>query len=470
MSMSDQTSPSPLSRRSFLTSGTRLGAVVLATPYLAKAQAPAGTGGTQTVNVGLIGSGAQGRVLLNAALKIPDLRFRAVCDIWNENRTYGERLLKKFGHDVRPFEDYREMLSTVPELDAVIVATPDWYHAEHTNAALKAGKHVYCEKLMSNTVEGARSMVLTARSTGKLLQIGHQRRSNPRYQFARERLLRENKLMGRLTTINAQWNRAVSDDLGWSARSEIPKETLQKYGYEDMHQFRNWRWFKKYSGGPISDLGAHQIDVFNWMLGANPASVIAGGGVDYYKNHEWYDNVMAIYEFPTPTGNVRAFYEVLTTTSAGGGYHESFMGDEGTLKMSENPNYTKVYREARAPEWDKYLKAGLLNRPGAGQEGAAPPTLPWEKEVKPAFRLAPPRASVVDVRETAPLSVWEIPVTLDKAIHQPHLENFFDGIRKGTPLTCPGEQGFISAVTVLKVNEAVQALKQLTFAHGDFVV
>ncbi|HRE81309.1 MAG TPA: Gfo/Idh/MocA family oxidoreductase, partial [Opitutaceae bacterium] len=126
MSMSDPTAVSFFTRRSFLTSGTRLGAVVLASPYLAKAQAPAGAGGTQTLNVGLIGSGAQGRILLNAALKIPDIRFRAVCDIWSENRTYGERLLKKFGHDARPFEDYREMLAEVPDLDAVIVATPDW--------------------------------------------------------------------------------------------------------------------------------------------------------------------------------------------------------------------------------------------------------------------------------------------------------------------------------------------------------
>lgn len=470
MSMSEPTAASSFTRRSFLTSGTRLGAVVLASPYLAKAQAPAGAGGTQTLNVGLIGSGAQGRILLNAALKIPDIRFRAVCDIWGENRTYGERLLKKFGHDAQPFEDYREMLAQVPELDAVIVATPDWYHAEHTVGALKAGKHVYCEKLMSNTVEGARSMVKASREAGKLLQVGHQRRSNPRYLHARDRLVVQNKILGRVTSVNSQWNRAVSDDLGWTARNEIPKATLEKYGYENMHEFRNWRWFKKYSGGPISDLGAHQIDVFNWMLGTNPGSVMAGGGVDYYKNHEWYDNVMAIYEFPTLEGPVRAFYQVLTTTSAGGGYHETFMGDEGALKMSENPKYTKLFREARAPEWERYVTEGLLKKPGAGEEGAAVASKPWEKEVKPVFSMAPPRASVVDVRETAALSAWDIPVTLDKAIHQPHLENFFSAIRHGTPLSCPGEQGFASTVTVLKVNEAVEARKMLTFKPSDFVV
>lgn len=460
--------PSDQTRRDFFTTGLKLGAAVLVAPYLARAQAGAdASGGSRTLNVALIGCGEQGRVLLNAALKIPDLRFRAVCDIWEYNRTYGERLLGKFGHAVKAFSDYREMLAATADLDAVIVATPDFMHAEHTNACLRAGKHVYCEKLMANTVENARSMVHTQRETGKLLQIGHQRRSNPRYVHARDKIVRPG-LLGRVTTINGQWNRAVSDDLGFPARHALPEATLHQYGYANMHEFRNWRWFKKYAGGPISDLGSHQIDVFNWMLGSNPTSVLAGGGVDYYQTHEWYDNVMAIYEYPTTAGPVRAFYQVLTTTSAGGGYHEYFMGDEGALKLSENPKYTRLFREARAPDWDHWVAAGVLGKPGVGEEGAPAPVKPWEKP-KPKFSLAPPRASVVDVRETAELSAWELPVTLDKAIHQPHLENFFDAIRTGSPLSCPAESAFASAVTILRVNEAVAMRRQLDFTVADFV-
>jgi hypothetical protein len=78
--------------------------------------------------------------------------------------------------------------------------------------------------------------------------------------------------------------------------------------------------------------------------------------------------------------------------------------------------------------------------------------------------------SKVDVRETAQLSAWDMPVTLEKPIHQPHLENFFDGIRKGVALNCPGEEAFATAVTVLKVNEAIAAQKMLTFAPDDFKV
>jgi predicted dehydrogenase len=462
--MPDSPAPYPtFTRRDFLSTGAKLGAMLVAAPAFVRAA----TGAGSTLNVGLIGCGEQGRVLLNAALKIPDIRFKAVCDIWAYNRTYAERLLGKFGHEAKPFEDYREMLSAVPDLDAVIVATPDFVHAEHTNAALKAGKHVYCEKLMAHTVEAARSMVVTARETGKLLQVGHQRRSNPRYQHARDRLVNEAHLLGRINNASGQWNRAVTEDLGYPARYALTEEKLNQYGYANMHEFRNWRWFKRYAGGPISDLGAHQIDIFNWMLGTNPSSVLAGGGVDYYKNHEWYDNAFAIYEYPTPTGIVRCTYQVLTTTSAGGGYHEYFMGDEGALKISENPKYTKLYREARAPEWDQWVEKGLIAQPGSG-EGAPAALKPWEK-TRPKLG-GPSKSATVDVRETAELSAWDIPVTLDKAIHQPHLENFFDAIRKDTPLNCDGAAAFASAVTVLKVNEAIAARTMLTFKPGDFVV
>lgn len=460
MSASNENDPLPenLSRRRFLQSGAAASAGLLLKRAASAAAASSAPTGREVINVGIIGTGAQGRVLIDAALPIPNLRFQAVCDIWDYSRTYGERYLGRNGHTVRAYTDYREMLEQENDLHAVIVATPDFMHAEHTIAALESGRHVYCEKLMSNTVEGARSMVQAARRTGNLLQIGHQRRSNPRYQHARNQLLRESRLLGRVTHINGQWNRAVSEDLGNPPRYDMPPERLVAYGYGSMHEFRNWRWFKKYGGGPISDLGAHQIDIYNWFLGANPSAITASGGVDFYENHEWYDNVMAIYEFPTPEGLVRAYYQVLTTTSAGGGYWEYFMGTEGALKMSENPKYTAAYREAQAPDWSPLVNQGFI----APKNASTKITKPWEK----------PKSTVVDVRETAELSAWDIPVQLNKAIHQPHLENFFDAVRASDPalLNCPAEEAFASAVTILKANEAVAAQRRLTFDPADFVV
>ena len=145
-----------------------------------------------------------------------------------------------------------EEIEASADIDAVIIATPDFWHAQHTVDCLEAGKHVYCEKEMSNTLEGARKMVAAARETGKLLQIGHQRRSNPRYLHCYEKLIGEANLLGRIVTVNGQWNRAVTPDLGAPDRYAIPEARLKQYGFRDMAQFRNWRWYKGLGGGPIN--------------------------------------------------------------------------------------------------------------------------------------------------------------------------------------------------------------------------
>src|SRR4029078_5476626 len=140
------------------------------TEVAAAAEAPAGQ---QVINVALLGAGAQGQVLTDSMLRITGLRVRAVCDICAEyNKKRVVNSLKKFKHEPNAYEDYREMLDKEKELDAVVIATPHSWHAPPAADCLKAGKHVYCEKEMSTTLEGARSMVAAQRQTGKLLQIG----------------------------------------------------------------------------------------------------------------------------------------------------------------------------------------------------------------------------------------------------------------------------------------------------------
>ena len=246
-----------LSRRDFLTTTAAAGAGFWLTSPLRAAE-PASKNGE--LRIAIIGAGTQGMVLLENCLKIPGVRFVAVCDIWPYSQRYASRRLKAYNQEVTTYEDYREMLDKEKALDAVLVATPDWMHAEHAIACLQAGKHVYCEKEMSNSLELAKQMVLTARQTGKLLQIGHQRRSNPRYIYSLEKIIRDAKLLGRITTGYGQWNRGKADDLLWPKEYELDAATLQKYGYDTMHQFRNWRWYRKYGGGPIEDLGSHQIE------------------------------------------------------------------------------------------------------------------------------------------------------------------------------------------------------------------
>jgi predicted dehydrogenase len=418
---------------------------------------PAAAAGLQEINVGLLGAGAQGQVLTDSMLRIPGLRFRAVCDIWTEyNQKRVVNQLARFKHQANAYVDYREMLDKEKELDAVVIATPDFWHSQHAVDCLKAGKHVYCEKEMSNTLEGAQRMVAAARETGKLLQIGHQRRSNPRYLHCYNKLLGEAKLLGRIVTVNGQWNRAVAADLGAPDRYAIPEERLKQYGFKNMHQFRNWRWYKGLGGGPIVDLGSHQIDVYSWFLGANPSYVTASGGLLYYdpKTHEWYDTVMVVYDYDTPTGPVKAYYQTQTTNGSQG-YFENFMGDQGTLLISESEqNYAgRLYRDPNAPAWDEWVQKGYI-------------TLPKQQEVQSKEDTG----AIADVRESVSPDEHRVPVSLKDPYHQPHLQNFFDAVRGKAKLNCPAEVAYESAVAVLRVNEAIEAKSRLAFKPEEFKV
>ena len=211
-----------------------------------------------------------------------------------------------------------------------------------TNTCLKAGLHVYCEKMMSNTIEGARSMVQTMRETGKLLQIGHQRRSNPRYVFTLNRLLHDAQVLRpahrRAGTVESGSQRGfrLAQEIR-DAREHAGKVRLQ--GHAPVPQLALVQRSRRRSACPTS--GRTRSISSTGGSGTTPKSVVASGGLDYFKNHDWYDNAMVIYEYPLAQGVARAFYQVQTTTSAGGGYFESFMGDDGTIKMSEDPSHLR---------------------------------------------------------------------------------------------------------------------------------
>jgi len=300
-------------------------------------------------------------------------------------------------------------------------------------------------------------MVLTQRETGKMLQIGHQRRSNPRYIHAIDKVIREAKMLGRVTHAYAQWNRSVAPFVTVHERAFAPAETLEKYGYENMEHLLNWRWFGKYGGGPMVDLGSHHIDLFFWIWDCVPISVTAIGGNDYY-NREMNDNVMAMYEFKTKEGDInRAYYQVLTTNSSGG-FHEKFIGENGTLKLAEiTAAGNTVERETHSgvPSWESFIKQGLVR---------SLPKQPPELSKTQTANIA------VDSRITPPPPGYPLPIELNKPAHMPHLENFFTAVRRNKPeiLTCPADVGYESAVAVLAANVSVAKRETIYFKPEDF--
>ncbi len=469
----EKTTTSGLDRRSFLRTSAIAGAGLMASPIITRAASK-----KDEINIGFVGLGQQfERLFLDAIMgdgkkifKDENLKIKAVCDIFPYRlKAWGKRMKYVYKQETNTYEDYKEMFAKEKgKLDAVIIATPDWLHAPVTIAALEAGIHVYCEKEMSNSLEMAKNMVLASKKTGKLLQIGHQRRSNPRY-LAAEKLIKEYKLLGEVRNINAQWNRSVA-----SHSIPLPKkkiwmtdEALKRHGYGSMQELYNWRWYKKYGGGPLGDLGSHQIDIFNWYLGEKtPEMVMASGGKDFYK-YELDENVMAIYNYKSDAGSVRAFYQVLNNTSYGayGNYHEVFMGEHGTLIISEMTyptnngwfcmeNYAKLNKDSEITDkWNKAIKDKLI---GPAYD------IPIDVKGKQAMVLGGTKLSK--------LVPHRLMTKYQGAVHAPHIQNFLDAIRGEAKLNCPGELGYETAVAVLSANKSIESGNSHKFKHSDFEV
>jgi predicted dehydrogenase len=550
---SDDKGSSSLTRRNFLrnssTAGVGVGLIVTSKTALGQE----GTKPSQ-LRCGIIGCGEEGEALRSSSLPmIDDVRFTAVADVWPANRRSGAGRVSAAGQGAgedgktcTPYEDPQEMIDN-EDLDCILVATPDFVHHTHSIMGLEAGLDVYSEKLMSNSIEWCRDMCKAQERTGKLLQIGHQRRSNPRYLHARNVLVNEQKLLGWITHMSAQWNRGKSSSVPREvpdAKNTIPDETLVKYGYnpgaKGMFEFRNWRMYKKFGGGVISDLGAHQIDLFNWFLGTTPNSVFAQGGTDYYTGeylhdylttkvkeeiestkskkrkakleeelaivdqirdgYEYADNVMAFYEYETERKKwgtkggagdklkTRAYYQVLTTTNSQG-FFEKFMGENATMAISEVDTVNQIYREAHDtrfrvdPEDDSSEAWGALL---TGKLPLLQKTLSkvynrfWEKpapwrSVSQAKHDKWLDGSLADSRVSKPLDPYELPdhVQFKERPHTPHLRNFFETVAKGgtqDDLNCSAVEGFKTAVTCIKVHEAIEAGTKIEFKPEDFVV
>jgi len=289
--------------------------------------------GADLLKVGIIGPGVEGRNVMSHCAKVPGVKFTAVCDIFEPNLQKG---LEIAGEGAKSFADYRDMLEKA-DMDAVMVAVPLNLHCEMTLAALDAGKHVFCEKMMSYSIEQGRQMVRKQRETGLVLQIGHQRRYNPTYLHALN-LIEKDKVLGRITMIRAAWHRNGD----W--RRPVPDPKLER--------LINWRLYNESSQGLMGELGSHQIDVANWVLKATPTAVVGTGTKGYWNDgREVHDDVEVLYEYPN---GVKVVYTSITQ-NAHDDYYEEIMGDQGTLVLTHE-NEGLLFREARAEklDWEEF--------------------------------------------------------------------------------------------------------------------
>ncbi|SIO24679.1 Predicted dehydrogenase [Singulisphaera sp. GP187] len=229
------------------------------------------------IRLGAIGTGGQGYLVMTEAVKKrPGVELVAACDVDANRRRAAIAKSKLKG--VAEYGDFRALLART-DIDAVTVVTPDHWHAPITIAALRAGKDVYCEKPMTLTIDEGKALVKAASSTDRLVQVGTQQRSDPRFRLACE-LVRN----GRIGPIRRVETRVGSNPKHKPLSPSTPPDGLDwnfwlgqapavPYIKERCHY--DFRWWYEYSGGKLTDWGAHHNDIAQWGLDADGTGPIA---------------------------------------------------------------------------------------------------------------------------------------------------------------------------------------------------
>jgi predicted dehydrogenase len=263
-------------------------------------------GANDRVRLGFIGLGNRGDQVLDAFLVHKDAEVAAICDLW---QPYLDFAAKKIGSSPKQFKEYRKLLD-MKDVDAVVVCTPDHWHALQTIHACQAGKDVYVEKPLSLRVAEGRKMVEAARQHRRITQVGINRRSSPFCKEAAD-FIRGGGL-GKITAarsfhIQNEWPKGIGNPpdeeppagLDWDAwLGPAPKVP-----YNRNRAFYRFRWFYDYSGGQVTNYGAHFIDFIQWALGEDtPLAVTAmGAKLALDDNREIPDTLEVLWTYPRGT-------------------------------------------------------------------------------------------------------------------------------------------------------------------------
>ena len=282
------------SRRRFLKGSAAMVAAPTIVPssVFAKPGAPAPS---DHVIVGSIGTGDLGRRhhLNNKLLPNKRIQVAAVCDVDRNHREQAARLAyRKTGKRVGVYKDFRDLVDR-KDIDAVLIAVPDHWHALIAHYAIEAGKDVYCEKPLTLTIDESKKLVQGARRYGTVFQTGSQQRSDRRFRLACE-LVRNGKI-GKLTKVDTHIGSIGSGT--WQAPTTPPPELdwnmwLGPAPYADYSPNRchyQFRWFSDYSGGKMTDWGAHHNDIAQWGIGADGSGPVKVDGKGVFHEEGPHD-------------------------------------------------------------------------------------------------------------------------------------------------------------------------------------
>ena len=346
-----------------------------------------------------------------------------------------------------------------PDVEMVVIALPLWLHAPVAIEAMKAGKHVFTEKLMAHSIAECKEMCQVARKTNRLLAVGHQRHYSVLYDNAN--YLVQNDVLGDIRHIRALWHRNNAQPLvakdkngnpiyrpqdracprssttrkgnssiaiagSESTPSSDKNIDYKKYGYNSLDELINWRLYNRTGAGLMAELGSHQLDACSIFLGKkHPLAVTGIGGTFFYTDgREVDDHVFTVFEFPG-TGEkdrVVVTYSSINTNSFDG-YGEKVMGSKGTMIVSQEKEIL-LYKEAGSPASSRTTsvtvetpgqEAGAGDQPehgrpdrggGAGGPGHGRPVARLPRGARALRLLRPPRQCVgLPRRQRAPAAL-----------------------------------------------------------------
>ncbi len=396
------------------------------------------------IRLATIGFGGMGHGDTRTALQVDGVEFVAAADCYQGHLEHAKEL---YGKDLFTTLDYREILHR-SDVDAVIIATPDHWHAKMTIEALQAGKAVYCEKPMVQKIEEGHGVLQAEKDTGNLLIVGSQRVSSLIYEKARD--LYRSGAIGELNMVEAVLNRnssigawqytippdASPDTCDWDMFvGHAPKRDF------DAKRFFRWRNYQDYGTGIPGDLFVHLFSGIHLVLDSNgPERVMSTGGLRYWVDgRDVPDIMLGLYDYPK-TDSHPAFnmgLQVNFADGAGGGTQFRFIGNEGVITInSRNTTLTKL-----APR----------SEPGYTINNFAKD---MREKALAEYREQYPEMSRPELRGYTE-EVYSVPNSYNDRYD--HFNNFFTAMREEGSVVEDGAYGFRAAAPALLTNVSYES-------------
>jgi predicted dehydrogenase len=400
-------------------------------------------GANDRVRVGVVGFSDRFRQSLfpafQAHYKETNFDIIAVSDLWKKRRQEGQAFLKeKFGHDIQACVNNDELYK-IKDLDAVIISTADFQHSLHTIEAVKAGCDTYTEKPFAETMEDGRAALKAVKESGKIVQIGSQRRSGNNYQAAAEYI--QSGKFGPIVMVELTWN--VNQPGRWRRPALVAelreqdtdwKRFLMNRPFEDFdpRKYLEYRLFWPYSSGMPGQWMSHQIDTVHWFSGLkHPRSVVANGGVYFWKDgRKNWDTTTAVFDYGAEDGS-SGFQVTFSSRMANGDEHpaEIYYSNGGELNLNTN----------------KVTPTGGLTENHAKAMNMQANLLP-EGDITQMFQKVEASAN-----------------TGGDVLTLAHMRNWMDCVRSRKQPNAPVEAGYMHSIATIMTNAAVRTGEKATF-------